>query len=134
MENLKARRTGGFVFRDREPKVVGETVDAVEVTVDYDIGGTSMFGGQQTKRGLYIHITPKGIEKTEYGESWKLSLLGDMRRSGRKVFAMPLARKNDKKLMALAEKMDPHVKDWAETFRNDPETAFGKVLAFVHSL
>ena len=117
-----------FRFRDRPNPMESGTahaVDVVDVDVVYALGGTNYFSGRNDPRGVYIHITPRTIERSESGyfveSQW---LLAGTAKSGAKMFVLPLARYSEKRLRAVAEYLDGMVSNIATTFRTNPDAAF----------
>jgi hypothetical protein len=113
MKNLESHR-GAFRYR------TGNAGKIVEVRIDYELGRANWLTGKMNQRGLYVYVTPKEIEDG----CERVTLCGNIRESGAKLFVRPLARKSDKQMYLAAAKLDPIAPLVAQTFETDPVAAF----------
>lgn len=123
MKNFRWHKDS-IIYRDRPEG------DVVEVMVAYAKGGVSMFTYKQEARGIYVHVTPKNIEKRDGVTIASQTLLGNMKQSGAKLFFLALNRRSDKKMEAVAEMLDEAVPTIAALFRTDPDAAFQNLIPF----
>jgi hypothetical protein len=88
-------------------------IPALSIAVDYSLGGSNMFTGAATARGVYMYVSPCTI--TKWGLT--MSLFGDLKTSGAKVAVLPLARKSAKRLAECAATLDPVVPELVEMWK-----------------
>lgn len=98
MINLTTKRNGGFKF-DRVLKTEGNKSDVIRFEVFYL---KTMSG----KKGVFVSIRPTTLEQGEGYTSESFLLYNQANIS---VFAKQLVRKNDREVLAIAEKIDAQV-------------------------
>lgn len=126
MNHMRLRNDGsGFVYVDRVATEVGVKVDAIQIVLSYHDGTGNTISGQQNKRGLYIHIDPVTLELRSGGYTSKMQEL--FSGWGRKVFILPMKRRNARVMASHAEKLDLFVEDIAKLCREHPLKGFARV-------
>ena len=83
-----------------------------EIKVKHSDGGTSFYDYSKIEKGVYLHITPCELKKTEHGGEIRTSRLGD----GNKFLLVTYGRKNRKKLELAASLVTPKVQELVETY------------------
>jgi hypothetical protein len=106
MNNLTVTRTGKFQF-DRVLKSEGNKSDVIRFEVFY----LKAFNGT---KGVRVSIHPSTIEQHE-GYSTSTVLLYNQ--ANLSVWAKQLARKSDKEVLAVAEKLDGSVQAILDTYQ-----------------
>lgn len=76
----------------------------LKITIDYSLGGLDYFNGGSSKRGIYAYLSP--IDRNGGFES--MTMLGNQRESGYKVFLEELKRGSQKKIDEWALKIGPY--------------------------
>ena len=111
MKNFKpTSRDGGFTAYQN---TTGKTL---KIRVYYTKGGVNFWNGKTNGRGVYVSVMPVEISHSESGYSSESWMMGQ----GMAAFVLPLARKNDKAIEAVAEKIDELVPEAFQcaTFEN----------------
>lgn len=118
MQNLTASRHG-FKF-DRVLKSEGNKSDIIRFEVSY----LKSFSG---RKGIVVHLTPKTVEQHE-GYTMETLLLYNS--ANVSAWVKMLARKNDKAVVEMAEKLDAAVPSIIDTYQaSGPDAAKAAILA-----
>lgn len=111
---------GRYSYYDRVPGP-GEKVDAVNIDVYYDKGGTNIFSGKEQGRGVWVTLSPVTREQRGSGIATGFQI-GDNR--GRRFLARELARKNDRVLLEVVAALSPQLEAIAAAWREEPVKGF----------
>lgn len=117
MQNFRSDRNKDFEYR----KADTGTDEAVRKPGDIVVNGTSIRlvyrkdANPRNPRGLYVLLTPMEITP-EPGSPYGDRLVYAITRTER-AFLLPLARQNDKAMLAAAQKLDPVAPEVADLFR-----------------
>ena len=125
MDNLRQRQGGGYTYMSRKATEVGVKIDAVEIDLSYSEGTGFTASSQKNKRGLYIHVTPVTLELRPGGYVTKMQEV--FSGWGRKVFILPMKRRNARVMADQARKLDLFVEDFAKLFHENPLRGFERV-------
>jgi hypothetical protein len=123
MNTLEQREHGCYKYDS------GTSGPIVQIEVDYELGGSNMFSGGFSARGIYVYVRPMTLEDG----CRRYTLLGNALESGRKFFVLPLARKNDKKITQVAEYIDPIAAQVAALWKTDHNTAVAAMKSAVEA-
>lgn len=107
-------------YRDEFRYRTGTEGDVISIEVSYDLGGSNMFSGTRSARGIYISVRPVTLK-----DGMVSFVLG----AGIKALVAPLNRANPKKLLAVAEKLDAHVLTIGEQAKADTRAAIQTAAA-----
>jgi hypothetical protein len=121
MSNLTVTRTGKFKF-DRVLKTEGNKSDVIRLEVFY----LKAFNGN---KGVRVSVAPKTIEQ---GEGYQMETFLLYNQANLSVWAKMLARKSDKEVLAVAEKLDASVQSILDTYQQQgPDAAKQAILDLV---
>jgi len=124
MNNLKLKEHDCFKYDS------GTIGPIVQVEVDYELGGSNMFSGGSSSRGIYVYVRCMDIREDGCRS---FALFGNAIESGLKFFVLPLARKNAKKIAQVAEYIDPVAAQVAAQWKTDHHTAVAAMKAAVET-
>jgi hypothetical protein len=123
MQNLKQHRDS-FVFK------TGDSGPVVKFELYYDKGGANYFNGGNDARGIWASIRAVTLEKYDTHTIETFEIFG---KGGRKLVKQ-LARKSDKELLAVAERLDAAVPGICSQFEQSEELGKQAMLDAIQSI
>ena len=88
----------------------GTSFEELRVTVDHYKGGYNYAYGNYEERGIKVFFTPIHRERNTY----KVTLLGDIKESGFKMHVLDAKRKSQKKIDKVADAIKPLLDKFGE--------------------
>lgn len=88
----------------------------LKLEADYAPGGTNIFNGKKEPRGLYVYFNV--VERSISDGGLKCESMELLAKSNFKMFALPLGRKNQKRLDQLEAYLDEYQSEMAELYRS----------------
>jgi hypothetical protein len=116
-ERTYERRNSDYLFR---PRQIGHMA---EVKVHYDLGDMNVLCGRKEKRGISVKVGP--VELTGHSVCYTIHVGG---RSTLEVFVMELARYSAKKMLDVANELDPYAPEIARLFEAGEYVACDRLI------